>query len=150
MNAQTARTAINEAVIARLGAVVTTFYSEVPNLPGVKPRGRIKPYAVLYPSSGRTDPNPNLAAQPADFLWSGQITFAAGDPADLYATLDVAIPALNLWVPEVVGLGFGPMRPAPGFDSGAARRDDKFVPPRHYLPTLWQLHVITADPSPIA
>lgn len=154
-NAQSSRATITEAVKARLEAVpgLSVYVGEVPNLPPLVPgrtstAGRVAPYAAIFPSPGALDPNPNLAGTPGDFVWGAQITFAAGVPETLEATLDAAVPLLNLWTPEIEGLDVGKLRPPAGFyggqDAGAMRRDDKFTPPRYWAPTLWRLHVTTA------
>lgn len=155
LTAQTSRTVITAAVKTRLESLagLNVFVSEVPNLPpGIPGRagraGRMAPYAAIFPSAGALDPNPNLAATPCDFTWGAQINFAAGLPADLESTLDAAIPLLNLWSPVIEGLDVGKLRPPAGFYGGqghaATRRDDKFTPPRYWVPTLWRLHVTTA------
>lgn len=107
------------------------------------PVGRIAPYAVPYADPGQLDPNPSIEAVPADFVWSGQVTFAAGLQNDLLALLDLAIPALSLWSPSIDGLSCGLLRPPDGF-SARVRRIDTVRPPRWEAATLWRLHVVTA------
>lgn len=154
VTAQTARLAINTAVIDRLRSLagvpaVTVYDGEVPDSPPVTTTGgvpdaagRVAPYCVCFPTPGSPDPNPVLSAAPTDFLWTGQITFAAGYAADLLHTLDRCVPLLHLWTPDIDGLVCGRMRTRPGTPT-VVRRDDDKRPPRFYVPTQWELHVVT-------
>lgn len=155
VTAQTARLAINTAVIDRLRSLpdspaVTVYDGEVDDKPpvtvvdGVPDRaGRVAPYCVCFPGPGIPDPNPSLEGAPADFLWTGQITFAAGYVADLLHTLDRCVPLLHLWIPEIAGIAHSPLRMPSRLNSARVRRDDDKRPVRFYVPTQWELHVVT-------
>jgi hypothetical protein len=127
------------------GAVVTaltglTVYDgEVDPAPPVMSDGsnRVRPYAVVYGSSGTPHPedfNPGLLA---DLDWTVQVTVAGGYQPDTLQAVHAVRLLLQGVQLVVAGVACGPLTQVN--DPGPIRRDDDEVPPRFYMPLQYQL-----------
>lgn len=146
--AQSSRFAITNAIKTRLETLagLTVYIGEVPDAPplktkdaGLDPSRRVAQYAVVYPSPGKPNISPSMEGDPSDFLWTGQIDFAGGFNEDVQLLLDDAVPLLDHWIVTVGGISCGFLRNVG--DPGPIRINSVARPPRHWVPTQWQLHV---------
>lgn len=157
-DAARSRWPVREAIALRLEHLaattstdLTVYRGEIPGVPPTKvlagnrdQSGRVAPYAVVHGGAGEADITGTLEATGGhDAFLDGQITFAAGYESDLLDLLDEVVPALHLWVPEIVGLDCGPLR-QPAGTRPRVMRDDSARPARFMCPWQWQLHVATA------
>lgn len=92
---------LHAATLARLRGLttVTVHDSEVPANPAADSRGRVYPYAVLWPVPGNTpDAARNLEHDPAGGLtWDARVTVASGDPTWTLQALQLVRARLEGW-----------------------------------------------------
>lgn len=102
--------------------------------------GRVKPYAVVWPSPGTPSLDADDAADTITSLdWLVQVTVAAGRQEDALAAVDRVDVRLLGWAPVIDGIACSRLRPPTGYDPGSMRLDVDKNPPRHYLPLLYRL-----------
>jgi hypothetical protein len=136
------RAALTAAAKARLDTVpgATKWLGEphlpLPLLPNSE--GRVKPYAILWPSAGTPGPEDDLGDTVVDLDWLIQITCAGGLIADVQALVTRVDEAFYRWTPALEGLTCGPFKPPSGYDPGPVRMDVTITPNRPFLPLQYR------------
>jgi len=124
---------LHAATLNRLHGLttLTVHDSEVPANPAADTRGRVYPYAVLWPVPGNTpDAARNLEHDPQGGLtWDARVTVASGDPTWTLQAIQLVRARLEGW------------RPVPGsvlgeVDTGGVtvQRDPDTTPARWFVP----------------
>jgi hypothetical protein len=104
---------------------------------------RVKPYFVLYPSSGGPGPDADLGDCNVDVTLPLAITAAAGDVEDLLALVDRIVDRILRWTPTVAGVVCGRIEFPPGYVPGPLLIDDGFKPARLYVRLPFQITATT-------
>jgi hypothetical protein len=118
---------------------LTVYDGEVDPTPPVMAdgTGRVRPYAVVYASSGTPHPEDFNSLTVADLDWMVQVTVAGGYQPDTLQAIHAIRLLLQGQVLVVAGVTCGPLTQVN--DPGPIRRDDDTVPPRFYMPLQFQL-----------
>jgi hypothetical protein len=99
--------------------------------------GRVKPYAVVYGSSGTPHPEEFNPLAVVDLDWLVQVTVAGGYQPDTLQAVHGVRGLLEGRLMVLSGITCGPLTQVN--DPGPVRRDDDEVPPRYFSPLQFQL-----------